>query len=402
MAPVWLSRARLLGSWNYPWDLLEGRWIGDSTYTLFDTQAEQLDGRVVMDFFPDGSFQVLDSSRTLFAGRKLGGADYIGVHRAAHSLGIRSNCTMLYGHVDLQPKGAFEARSVQTFRLVYTVGRYGIDDTGGIAVLFRFGGAFILLAISTFSAKRMTGARVITQPTSQPERWLVDTVQRQAREAGIATRPVLLGPVRVETRFTETELLVRIFPDDWQLDSFEDRLTGRELAATRRFWAQSWGAAGDRGGRVAGRDLGQRFERILDAVSPTLAHRVGGARRIERFHGYGGHVGQLRKAHGSGWALVGEWYGAGPMGTPASAATRRILNAESAARAITVMAPSGASSLKRTPLPFCGSRWASAMAARARSPPASWAAARTARLLTARCRPGARVVRGVDARSKAR
>lgn len=63
--------------------------------------------------------------------------------------------------------------------------------------------------------------------------------------------PVLLGPVRVETRFTETELLIRIFPDDWQLDGFEDRLTGRELAATRRFWAQSWVAAGDRAGRLA-------------------------------------------------------------------------------------------------------------------------------------------------------
>ncbi len=47
---------------------------------------------------------------------------------------------LLYGHVELQPKGAFEARSVQTFRMVYTVGRYGIDDTGGIAVLFRFFG----------------------------------------------------------------------------------------------------------------------------------------------------------------------------------------------------------------------------------------------------------------------
>src|SRR3546814_5248694 len=47
---------------------------------------------------------------------------------------------LLYGHVELQPKGAFEARSVQTFRLVYTVGRYGIDDTGGIAVMFRFFG----------------------------------------------------------------------------------------------------------------------------------------------------------------------------------------------------------------------------------------------------------------------
>ena len=45
---------------------------------------------------------------------------------------------LLYGHVELQPRGAFEARSVQTFKLIYTVGRYGIDDTGGIAVLFRF------------------------------------------------------------------------------------------------------------------------------------------------------------------------------------------------------------------------------------------------------------------------
>lgn len=47
---------------------------------------------------------------------------------------------VLYGHVDFEPKGAFEARSSQTFKLIYTVGRYGIDDTGGIAVFFRFFG----------------------------------------------------------------------------------------------------------------------------------------------------------------------------------------------------------------------------------------------------------------------
>lgn len=47
---------------------------------------------------------------------------------------------VLYGHVDLQPRGAFEARSLQTFKMVYTVGRYGIDDTGGIRVVFRFMG----------------------------------------------------------------------------------------------------------------------------------------------------------------------------------------------------------------------------------------------------------------------
>ena len=47
---------------------------------------------------------------------------------------------VLYGHVRLTPGGAFQARSLQTFRLVYTVGRYGIDDTGGIHVVFRFVG----------------------------------------------------------------------------------------------------------------------------------------------------------------------------------------------------------------------------------------------------------------------
>ncbi|WP_421879628.1 hypothetical protein [Pacificispira sp.] len=45
---------------------------------------------------------------------------------------------VLYGHADLEPKGAFQARSYQTFRLTYTCGRYGLDDTGSIKVVFRF------------------------------------------------------------------------------------------------------------------------------------------------------------------------------------------------------------------------------------------------------------------------
>lgn len=44
----------------------------------------------------------------------------------------------LYGHVRLEgPKDAVEARSFQTFRLIYTVGRYGLDDTGAIRIAFR-------------------------------------------------------------------------------------------------------------------------------------------------------------------------------------------------------------------------------------------------------------------------
>lgn len=58
------------------------------------------------------------------------------------------------------------------------------------AAIFGFGGAFLSLALSKWTAKRFTGARVIEQPRNETERWLVATVQRQARDAGIATPEV--------------------------------------------------------------------------------------------------------------------------------------------------------------------------------------------------------------------
>ncbi len=44
----------------------------------------------------------------------------------------------LYGTATLHSNGRIEARSLQTFQLVYTAGPYGIDDTGSIQVVFRF------------------------------------------------------------------------------------------------------------------------------------------------------------------------------------------------------------------------------------------------------------------------
>lgn len=44
---------------------------------------------------------------------------------------------VLYGSVYIAPKGAFEARSLQTFVVTYTVGRFGLDDTGAIKIAFR-------------------------------------------------------------------------------------------------------------------------------------------------------------------------------------------------------------------------------------------------------------------------
>ncbi len=54
-----------------------------------------------LDTMPGGGAETFSAAvRDRIAGKKLGGADYIGVHRAAHALGIRTNCTMLYGHVE--------------------------------------------------------------------------------------------------------------------------------------------------------------------------------------------------------------------------------------------------------------------------------------------------------------
>jgi heat shock protein HtpX len=53
------------------------------------------------------------------------------------------------------------------------------------SALLGFGGSFISLAISKWSAKRMTGAQVITQPRNDVESWLLNTVKRQSDQAGI-------------------------------------------------------------------------------------------------------------------------------------------------------------------------------------------------------------------------
>jgi len=61
-------------------------------------------------------------------------------------------------------------------------------NVGGLlvfAALFGFGGALISLALSKWTAKRMMGVRVITQPANRQEEWLVSTVRAQAEQAGI-------------------------------------------------------------------------------------------------------------------------------------------------------------------------------------------------------------------------
>jgi heat shock protein HtpX len=54
-----------------------------------------------------------------------------------------------------------------------------------MSAVIGFGGSFISLAMSKFMAKHSMGVQLIERPSNRTEQWLVDTVQRQAREAGI-------------------------------------------------------------------------------------------------------------------------------------------------------------------------------------------------------------------------
>ena len=60
------------------------------------------------------------------------------------------------------------------------------------AAVMGFGGAFISLAISKWSAKTAVGAKVIDAPRTPAEHWLVETVKRQAQAAGIGMPEVAI------------------------------------------------------------------------------------------------------------------------------------------------------------------------------------------------------------------
>ncbi|MGV8935353.1 MAG: protease HtpX [Gallionellaceae bacterium] len=75
-----------------------------------------------------------------------------------------------------------------------------LDQSGGInfnsllilSMVIGFSGSIISLLISKWSAKRMVGAQIITNPIDPTERWLLDTVSRQAQAAGIGMPEVAI------------------------------------------------------------------------------------------------------------------------------------------------------------------------------------------------------------------
>ena len=62
-----------------------------------------------------------------------------------------------------------------------------------------------------------------------------------------ASFPILMMPVRLETRFKtdlpKPQLWVRVYPDDCSIDTFEETLSENEITNARLYWAGIWAAA---------------------------------------------------------------------------------------------------------------------------------------------------------------
>ena len=81
----------------------------------------------------------------------------------------------------------------------------GVDlDLGALLVysaVIGFAGSFISLFLSKFMAKRSMGVHIIEQPANSTEKWLVDTVARQAERAGIGMPEVGVFPSQSPNAF---------------------------------------------------------------------------------------------------------------------------------------------------------------------------------------------------------
>ena len=82
-------------------------------------------------------------------------------------------------------------------------GRGGLDLSALLlmSAIIGFTGSLISLAMSKWSAIRMMGAQVIEAPSNATERWLVETVRRQAEQAGIGMPDVAIFEAREPNAF---------------------------------------------------------------------------------------------------------------------------------------------------------------------------------------------------------
>ena len=90
---------------------------------------------------------------------------------------------------------SFTARLLGVDRFL-TANGLNLGTLLAFAAVIGFGGSFISLLMSKWLAKMSTGAQVIETPSNASERWLLDTVRRQAQLAGVGMPEVAIyeGP----------------------------------------------------------------------------------------------------------------------------------------------------------------------------------------------------------------
>ena len=69
---------------------------------------------------------------------------------------------------------------------------------------------------------------------------------RLTTPVGESQHPLVLLPVRLETRYRTDELLVRVYPDQLHVDAHDPRLSAAEIAAGEEFWRVQWRTGTDR------------------------------------------------------------------------------------------------------------------------------------------------------------
>ncbi|MFJ5830907.1 hypothetical protein [Streptomyces sp. NPDC093089] len=145
--------------------------------------------------------------------------------------------------------------------------------------------------------------------------------------------PVVLLPVRLETRFTATELLVRIYPDEIHIDTHEALLTADEEEYGRRYWRGIWAARGDAPaekaawGEVADRYGDERaawIARVMEPRNPMDQPGTGGADAQPVFPPPGEHREASWTRRPVARALPSRWYVVGHPQDPAAAAVTRV------------------------------------------------------------------------------
>lgn len=135
----------------------------------------------------------------------------------------------LMGSASLEPSGEIEAGSYQSFTLVYTAGRFGIDDTGSIKIGFRFATDFGPVQLTDPEAAGYTTAEASNGATLELKWEFKRNIRPWSRSLYVGVMKHFLGPgdtitirfgdrrkgspgVRVQT-YCENEFQFRVLVD---------------------------------------------------------------------------------------------------------------------------------------------------------------------------------------------